>query len=52
MPPSPSLSTRIATDTYLIVVTTIKVQITRDNTPSVAVASGVPPVSPSTVLSV
>src|SRR5580698_3318827 len=30
MPPSPSLSTRIATDTDLIVVTTIRVQITSD----------------------
>jgi hypothetical protein len=52
MPPSPSLSMRIATDTYLIVVTTIKVQTTSDSTPSVVAVSEVPPVRPSTVLSV
>ena len=46
MPPSPSLSMRIATDTYLIVVMTIKVRITSDNTPSVVAASGVRPASP------
>ena len=42
IPPSPSLSMLIATDTYLIVVMTIKVQTTSDSTPSVAAASGVP----------
>src|SRR5580704_5525772 len=52
MPPSPSLSTRIATDTYLIVVTTIRVQITSDSTPRVTTESGSPPVRPSTVFSV
>ncbi len=33
MPPSPSLSTRIATETYLIVVTTIRVQMMSDSDP-------------------
>ncbi len=52
MPPSPSLSTRIATDTYLIVVTMIRVQITSESTPSVTDGSGAPPVRFKTVLSV
>src|SRR5947207_15803212 len=52
MPPSTSLSTLIATATYLSVVTTINVQITSDSTPSTAAGSGAPPVTPRTVLSV
>ena len=52
MPPSPSLSMRIATDTYLIVVTKIKVQTTSESTPSVTDRSGAPPARPRTVLSV
>ena len=52
IPPSPSLSTRIANDTYLMDVTMMSVQITSDSAPSVAVGSGLPPVRPRTVLSV
>src|SRR5580700_2133330 len=50
MPPSPSLSTRIAKPTYLTHVTTISVQTISDSAPSTACGS-LPP-RPSTVFSV
>ena len=52
MPPSPSLSMRIAKLTYLIVVMTNKVQRIRDNAPSVVAASGLAPVRLRTVFNV
>jgi hypothetical protein len=52
IPPSPSLSTRIAKDTYLIDVTIMSVQITSDSAPSVAEGSGLAPVRLRTVFSV
>ena len=52
MPPSPSLSMRIAIATYLIVVTTTRVQMTSDSAPSVTLGSGRSPVNARTVLSV
>ena len=52
MPPSPSLSTRMANVTYLIVTTTIRVQMMSESEPTMAAGSGLLPVSASTVLRV
>ncbi len=43
MPPSPSLSMRMAKDTYLIVVTMIRVQMISDKVPRMTARSGWPP---------
>ena len=52
MPPSPSLSMRIARPTYLTVVITISVQTISDSEPITAGAAGWAPVTSSTVFSV
>ena len=49
MPPSPSLSMRIAIDTYLMLVTITSVQTSSDSTPSVVPRSTWSPVAASTV---
>ena len=52
MPPSPSLSTRIASATYFTEVTMISVQTISESDPSAACADGCAPVVSSTVFSV
>ena len=52
MPPSPSLSMRMASSTYFSVVTTISVQTRSDSMPRVTARSAWPPASDRTVLSV
>ena len=52
MPPSPSLSTRMANETYLTVVMMKSVQSTSDSAPSTAAASRRPAAVPRMVLKV
>ena len=52
MPPSPSLSTRMASRTYLAVATITSVQNDSDRMPSSVAGSAWPPASPRIVFSV
>ena len=52
MPPSPSLSTRIAKDTYLTVVMMNIVHKISDSMPRIMLVSGLPPARSRTVLNV
>src|ERR1035438_913581 len=52
MPPSPSLLMRMANETYLIVATMIKVQMTSESVPSITPRSGFLPVRARTVFKV